>query len=82
MANTNCLEGMGCPECKSEGPFLITVIKTVRMRDEGSEDISGDEEWDNDSWCICDECNHGSTVGSFNIQEKEWADQLDARWEV
>jgi hypothetical protein len=34
MANTNCLAGIRCPECGSEGPFVIEVTHQVVMGDE------------------------------------------------
>jgi hypothetical protein len=65
MANTNCLEGMMCPECGSEEPFRIVVTMTVLMYDAGSEDdpMGGDQEW-GDS-CECHACGHAGTVKDF-----------------
>jgi hypothetical protein len=56
MPNTNCLQGMQCPKCKSLEPFAIEVTTTFRVFDEGTEDQIGDTNWDEDSYCECCEC--------------------------
>lgn len=35
MANTNCLAGMKCPRCNSEGPFKIAVSIMAMVHDSG-----------------------------------------------
>jgi hypothetical protein len=35
MTNTNCLEGMQCPACKSDGPFRILCDVLVLWDDDG-----------------------------------------------
>ncbi len=55
--NSNCLEGIKCPACGSEGPFVIEVRTQVLMYDEGSEDYNSDSHWDNTSYMRCDECD-------------------------
>ena len=66
--NKNCLEGMQCPECGSEGPFRIRVNVEILMYDDGSTDSpNGDQEWDDGSWCSCDECEHTGKVKAFRI---------------
>jgi len=75
MANVNCLEGMQCPnpDCKSEGPLRIHSTVIVLMDDEGTlEDMSGSE-WDDDSICECQECDHSVTIKDFTIKENEAA---------
>jgi hypothetical protein len=74
MANENCLEGMQCPnpKCLSYEPFRISVTTTVLMYDEGTEDdqMGGDQEWDETSYCECGECSHYGTVADFRITEE------------
>jgi hypothetical protein len=71
MANTNCLEGMKCPQCKSEEPFRIHCTVIVLMEDYGSmEDLSGSE-WDRDSLCECESCDYAGTVEDFTIDKTE-----------
>ena len=70
--NDNCLEGMKCPKCGSEGPFRIWVSVEVMMHDDGSTDSpNGDQVWDNDSSCTCDECERRGEVRDFRIINQE-----------
>ena len=70
MTNTNCLEGMQCPnlDCKSEGPFRIRCEVMVLMDDEGTMDDLGGSEWDDNSLCECDACDHSATIKDFIIE--------------
>lgn len=63
--NVNCLEGMECPKCGSFGPFTIEVTKSVIMHDDGSEDIGGDETWNDGAHCRNDECEHFGILEEF-----------------
>jgi hypothetical protein len=66
--NENCLEGMACPVCKSEGPFHIDVTTTVLVHDDGTEyDTGTDTLWSDDSCCMCAACDHTGTVADFTI---------------
>ena len=62
--NTNCLEGMKCPECGSFGPFAIAAMVIVEVHDDGSHEY-GSNEWEDDSCCSCVDCSHVGTVGTF-----------------
>ena len=73
MANVNILEGMRCPECKSDGPFRIRCEVLVLMDDDGTlDDLSGSE-WTEDSQCECDSCDHAGTVKDYTIKQTEAA---------
>ena len=63
--NTNCLEGMRCPQCGSYGPFSIDATVTVTVTDEGTDDDGCDYEWHAASRCFCNECRHVGTVATF-----------------
>jgi hypothetical protein len=71
MANTNCLAGIRCPSCGSEGPFIIEVTVQVVMSDEGSEYGEGDLHWDEESYMRCAECDFDGTAADFY-----WEDHL------
>jgi hypothetical protein len=74
MANVNILEGMQCPQCKSDGPYRIRAHVLVLMDDDGTlDDLSGSE-WDFDSQCECEACDYAGTVKDFLIEKKEAAD--------
>ena len=66
--NTNCLAGMKCPKCGSLGPFKITVVTTVLMSDDGS-DEGGDQEWGNNSPCTCAACSFDGCVKDFSTEK-------------
>lgn len=70
MSNTNCLEGMACPKCGSEGPFKIVITAWALMFDDGIEETD-ESEWDDESPCICHECNHLGTVKDFEDETEE-----------
>jgi hypothetical protein len=63
--NTNCLEGVKCPNCLSDGPFRIAARIMVTVYDNGTEDEGGDYEWDGDTFCECCECRHAAKVKDF-----------------
>ncbi len=65
--NDNCLEGMMCPTCKSEGPFLIQSKIMVEVSDSGTEDAGGDYEWSDEGICQCQNCLIVGTVEDFTI---------------
>lgn len=64
MANTNCLAGMKCPKCGSEGPFDISVQAFARVHDDGVDEV-WDFEWQNESPCDCRECKFEGKVEDF-----------------
>ena len=64
MTNSNCLEGVRCPQCGQEKRFLITATITCDVTDDGSEPI-GDHYWDGDSFTRCPECEHEGRLKEF-----------------
>ena len=62
--NSNCLEGIACPQCESEGPFDITATTVATMYDDGCEQTT-DIEWEDTSSCVCRSCKHAATVAAF-----------------
>lgn len=69
MANKNCLEGMACPECGSEGPFQIVATALMEVHDDGVEGPASSfgqgYQWTSGSFCRCAACEHEATVGDF-----------------
>jgi len=74
MTNTNCLEGMSCPDCGSEEPFRIQAEVTVKMYDSGSDNVDGDITWSGDNTCTCVECGYLGPVVDFRDNEDESED--------
>lgn len=64
MTNTNCLAGMRCPSCGHADELRIEVIAVAKVTDDGVE-LVGDTEWNDDSFCQCDVCDHSATVSAF-----------------
>jgi len=74
MANTNCLDGIRCPECGQEDGFYIDVVilATVYMTDNGYDDEEGaGTEWGDDSDIRCGDCDHLGQVRDFRTTIKE-----------
>ncbi len=63
--NNNCLEGIKCPICGSEGPFIIEVMTQVMMYDDGSDDYTSDIHWDGDSYMRCYRCDEDGPAKHF-----------------
>lgn len=72
MPNTNCLEGMRCPnkDCGSEEPLHILTTTWVTVYDTGS-GVSDIQPWDDDSGCACLACGHSGTVSDFKSENQE-----------
>jgi len=62
--NENCLAGMACPSCGSEGPFSIVSTCIAEWTDDGTEEAS-DLEFDDDSHCRCMACDFCEVVDKF-----------------
>lgn len=65
--NTNCLFGMACPQCQSDGLFHIEVRCIVTVYDDGVGDTETTE-WQDNSVCGCSACGHSGTVARFTIE--------------
>lgn len=70
MPNTNCLEGMACPDCGSERQLLIRAEATFRVTDAGSDTFT-DMDWDDESNCSCPTCGHIGQIKNFRIVNQE-----------
>ena len=70
MANDNCLNGMQCPKCQSFEPFVIESRVTVRVYDDGTEDIIEGFHWEDESYCECCQCEYAATVKDFTVSQK------------
>ena len=78
MPNVNCLEGIACPECESEGPFGIACDIVMEISDDGTESPIGDITWEDDSYCECRACMHKGTVKDFFTLRKRFKALLQA----
>jgi hypothetical protein len=71
MANTNCLAGIRCPSCGSEGPFIIEVTQQVRMYDDSVEECGGDIKWNGEAYMRCEACDFDGEVADFSVTDDE-----------
>lgn len=69
MGNNNCLQGLACPSCESEGPFKIVVTCWAKVADRGVEETL-DLEWDDESACCCCQCDYTAMIKQFRITNK------------
>jgi len=70
MTNENCLAGMVCPKCGSEGPFDIISTSIATVHDDGVEHHR-QVEWENTSPIYCCACDESGTVGTFTAEVDE-----------
>lgn len=68
--NTDILEGMACPVCRSTGPFEIAFDSVHLVHDRGAAKPLNDGEWDNASYCGCRQCSHSGVVGDFQLENQ------------
>jgi len=78
MSNENCLEGMVCPSCGSEGPFAIYAESWFLVYDDGIEEYE-DIEWGPSSPCICQECGYDGVVRQFDPEREDIPGGTDDR---
>jgi len=53
--NSNCLEGMSCPQCGQHERFRIVAEATFEVTDDGTHDYN-DVNWYGNSHVSCPEC--------------------------
>ncbi len=65
--NTNEGESWHCPDCQSWGPFTVTMLTRVRLRDERTPflDDEGGTDYDNTAFARCPDCQRQAPVSSF-----------------
>ncbi len=62
--NTNCLAGIKCPSCGSEGPVEVEATSWFTLEDDGTDDF-GDVIYDERSPMRCSACGHLATTAEF-----------------
>lgn len=64
--NSNCLRNMRCPNCANENGFLVEVVTSINMYDDGTGD-PGDTDWGAMSYVQCHHCGLGGRAWQFQI---------------
>lgn len=70
MPNENFLVGFRCPKCGQTEEFRIEISAVAQVTDDCVE-ITGDTEWNNNSYCSCPKCDHDGIVEDFMEAEQE-----------
>ena len=69
-----------CPQCRNIKDFTIYAREYIQahvtQNKEGFilrvyDSDPGDIEWDENDWCICQECRYGALLEDFEVSEKE-----------
>ena len=68
MPNTNILEGMQCPKCKSFGPFWIAASAMFLVYDDGVDEHT-DTQWGKITYCQCANCEFAATARGFGLED-------------
>lgn len=77
MTNTNCLEGMRCPNCGQEDRFKIQGTCMFDVTDNGSE-ACGNHEFNGESYCQCTECDRYGKLAEFRISNQPKKEEENA----
>jgi hypothetical protein len=68
--NTNCLEGLACPNCGSFGPFSIECTATFDVSDDGTDNCR-EVGWSAKSKASCHECDFTAKLVMFDQHTKK-----------
>jgi len=69
-SNENCLDGMVCHVCKSNGPFRIVTLCWAEVHDDGISETQ-EHEWDDKSCCVCVDCKFTGKVKDFRARSEK-----------
>lgn len=72
--NNGTLAGMSCPECHSNGPFVMEMTMMMDVDDAGGCDLSTSDDHNakikEGGNCICKKCNHQAKVEDFYMEKQ------------
>jgi hypothetical protein len=64
--NTHHLKGFRCKQCRSTGPFMLTLHRQVYLYDHGLVETEGNQnEWTDSTPCECVACHNHALVRGF-----------------
>lgn len=82
MTNTNCLEGVRCPNCGQENRFTITALVDCDVTDDGAWATDNSHyDWDGDSPCTCPACGRHGRLREFSALPPDPEGMNDSRAE-
>jgi hypothetical protein len=68
MSTVRELFGLACPKCGSDEPLCVVIKSLATLSPDGT-DPFGDHEWDEESPCLCKECDFTGLITQFTLQE-------------
>ena len=69
MSTLRELYGLACPKCVQSDALKIEITCFAYVSDQGSEEL-GSHEWDDNSCCICPDCDYVATVADFTLVDE------------
>lgn len=72
MHNTNCLQGIRCPQCKQRDRVKVIALSRFTLLDNGTDDYE-DVEWDENSHMECPDCGYAGTARDFMAKKPKIA---------
>jgi hypothetical protein len=74
MTNTNCLEGIRCPQCGNVDRFMIAANVMAEVTDDGADVASplfgNGFEWDDSSFTRCPQCDTQGPLKKFHCPQE------------
>ena len=67
--NTNCLEGLACPQCGNDERLFIVGMSVFEVVDDGTLEHES-VEWDDSSHTRCPQCNHEGNLCEFREEQE------------
>jgi Zn ribbon nucleic-acid-binding protein len=58
---------MICPKCNRDDQLQVTVQMWALLTPDGTEP-EGDQEWDSESACMCQNCGYAGQVSDFKVE--------------
>jgi hypothetical protein len=62
--------GYACPNCKSDEHLQVELTTMANLMADGTDPV-GDQEWDENSFMRCTNCNHDDKAARFYPEETQ-----------
>ncbi len=61
--------GLACPACGDDTDIRVWAQIELKLHPDGTEDLGGDQFWDNASPAECGRCGHSASVAAFDADD-------------
>ena len=68
MTTVREIFGIACPKCGSDDDLRVVIRVVAELSADGTKPF-GDQEWDDESPCVCNGCEFAGYVGQFAVPE-------------